>query len=127
MQKKKTVKSVKDKIFIAVSSFIAGLINAVFGTGAGMIYIIALSRLGVGRDSRIFATSSLAVLVLSAVSATAYAVRGQLPLTNALPMCIFGAIGGAIGALLLGKINPKLLRLLLAVLLIIGGVRMIRG
>ena len=127
MEKEKMKKSVKDKIFIAVSSFIAGLINAVFGTGAGMIYIIALSRLGAGRDSRIFATSSLAVLVLSAVSATAYAVRGQLPLTNALTMCIFGAIGGAIGALLLGKINPKLLRLLLAVLLIIGGVRMIRG
>ena len=64
MEKEKMKKSVKDKIFIAVSSFIAGLINAVFGTGAGMIYIIALSRLGAGRDSRIFATSSLAVLVL---------------------------------------------------------------
>ncbi len=117
----------RKKIMIGVSAFIAGIINSVFGTGAGMIYIIALSRVGVFKDSDIFASSSLGVLALSAVSAIAYAIRGELHLSLAAPICIFGAIGGIIGAMLLGKINPKILRLLLSVLLIIGGVRMIRG
>ena len=118
--------TVKKGLIIVLISFIAGMVNAVFGTGAGMVYILLLGGLFKSKGERdIFASVSFAVLGLCIVSDVVYAIRGNFSIKNSWYYAIAGGIGGTIGALLLNVIKPRYLKMLLALFLIYAGIRMI--
>ena len=67
------------------------------------------------------ATSSVGVLLLSLFSALLYGHSAD-PFRHISPLFLLpAAVGGAIGAALLGKVPVKALKLLLAILLIVSG------
>ena len=110
---------------IIAASFVAGTVNALFGTGAGMIFILILNLLYRNAQKEVFASVSFAVLILSAVSAVMYARSGIFSLSDSWYYAVCGAVGGIIGAFLLEKIRAKYLNIILALLLLYSGVRMI--
>ncbi len=110
---------------IIVASFIAGIVNALFGTGAGMIFILTLNLINKGAQKEVFASVSVVVLILSVISAFMYAKAGEFSLSESWYYALCGTVGGIVGALLLDKIKAKYLNVILALLLIYCGARMI--
>lgn len=114
----KKEKSKKSFARICASLF-AGVLNGLLGTGGGIPLYFLLAKEGKGRGA--YATASVCVLLLSAQ--TLFLYRGAaVPLTTVSPFLpLFAVIGGCIGALLLGKVNTRLLRLFFGLLLLFSG------
>ena len=107
------------KVRATLTAFLAGTLSGFFGTGGGVPLWFAAMKTGDIR--RALATSATGVLFLSSFSALLYAGDTR-PFAHITPMfLLFGVIGGAIGAALLGKAPTRLLKLLLAFLLIGSG------
>ncbi len=109
----------KEKTHV-LSAVFAGLLNGTLGTGGGIpLWFSAIKR----TDRRsAFATGAFGVLILSFVtllsSGQATAAVGAMHPASPL----FAVLGGALGALLLGKIPLSVLKWIFAVLLIGSGV-----
>ena len=73
-----------------------------------------------------YATAISVMLPATAVSTAVYFLNGGIADTHTLLLLSLpAAAGGAVGALLLGRIDGKWLKRLFSVLVIISGVRMI--
>lgn len=81
-----------------------------------------------GRDQSLqghalFANSLAVMLPLSLVSLGVSALSAPLPLVEALPFLLGGAVGAVIGGRSFGRVSVKALRLLFAAFLCYAGVR----
>ena len=108
---------------LAAASLVAGLFNGFFGTGGGMVLVLSLSALlGRDRGKEAFVLSSFGVLVFSIVSLAVYPSQGTADAFLAFaPPAI---LGGALGALLFGRIGTRLLRKIFAALLLYSGLKL---
>lgn len=121
----KTDAATRRALLLAVSSFGAGVLNGLLGTGGGMVLIFVLTYLMRGeRGKEAFIISSVGVLTFSLVSSVFYGLGGNLDLA-ALPRFALPAMVGAVaGALLIERISLVWLRRIFAVLLIWSGLKM---
>ena len=101
------------------ASFFAGILNGLLGTGGGIPLYFILSK--EGGDKRAYATASAAVLLLSLQTVFLYQGDAVSPDTVSPFLPFLAVLGGSIGALLLGKIDRRLLRLIFALLLLFSG------
>ena len=101
----------------------AGLVNGLFGGGGGMVFLPILSRFGRLDQRKLYATCVGVIFPVCLVSAGVYLLRGELPLTEALPYLAGGLIGGWLGGKLYGKVSPKWLKGLFAAFLFYGAAR----
>lgn len=122
--KKELSKLKKGKLFLLLgASLAAGILNAMLGTGGGIILIYALSHVFKEKQNRdIFALSLCAVFVMTLLSAALYGIGGRFTLRDFLPLIIPSLAGGALGSFLLTKIKGKVLKRIFSVLLIISGI-----
>ncbi len=103
---------------------LAGFVNGFLGTGGGILllfgsYFLNRSRKSDTRD--LFASTALVTLILSAVSAVVYFLKGSIG-TDSLPSYLIPALfGGALGAFLLDRLPTGFLEKLFAVLVIVAG------
>lgn len=103
----------------AVAALLAGFLNGLLGTGGGVPLYFVLSR--EGAEKKGYATASVGILLLSLQTLFLYRKDFVSP-TVVTPFLPFLAVtGGAVGAMLLGKVHTKSLRILFALLLIISG------
>ena len=125
--------TVPSAVWLLPAGFAAGIINGLLGCGGGIITVLALTSLlpeakdAAERTRRIFATTVVVVLPMSAASALVYGRYGLLSLSDMLPVMIPAAVGGALGGFLLDRINTQVLKKLFAVLMVYSGVRLIFG
>ena len=102
----------------------AGVINGVFGTGGGTVIVFALSALA-GRlfpDRRMIFANAIAIILPPAVVSTlVYASFSPPDPATVTAIALCSLAGGALGALLLGKLKGRVLRLIFAVLMILSG------
>ena len=102
----------------------AGVINGVFGTGGGTVIVFALSALA-GRlfpDRRMIFANAIAIILPPAVVSTlVYASFSPPDPATVTAIALCSLTGGALGALLLGKLKGRVLRLIFAVLMILSG------
>ena len=110
----------------SLSGAAAGIVNGLFGAGGGMILVPLLNRFGKLKDKETFATSLSVIFPLSLISIIVHSTRQVLPICEGLPYLIGGTIGGTIGALALKKVSSKYLHLLFGILIIWGGIRLLR-
>lgn len=111
--------------FLALAALGAGLLNGFFGTGGGMLLVIALSRLLCdGRKKDAFIYSSVGVLAFCVASLALYGTRGGASGDALSGYVLPAALGGMLGALLFGRIGTRLLRKLFAALLLYSGLKM---
>lgn len=110
--------------FAACGGLLAGIANGLFGTGGGMLLLPILASHCTDRP-RAHATCLCVMLVLSAVSAIFYAMDGAIAFSLLWPYLLGGLGGGCMGALLLHKIPPKLLRRGFGLAVLAAGVRLL--
>ncbi len=107
----------------------AGFLNGVLGAGGGIVLVYALSPLRKERDpSEVrdnFAATVACVLPMTALSAILYTADNAVPAAGTSALFLPAAMGGLVGALLLDKIDTKLLKKLFAALVLFGGLRML--
>ena len=113
----------KFKLKCALSGGIAGFINGFFGGGGGMLLVPMLAGLDELEERETFATSLSVTLPLSIISASIYMWRQDITITSLLPFLIGGIPGAVIAGLTFKKIPTKLLRRLMGILIILGGIK----
>ena len=107
----------------ALSGACAGLVNGFFGGGGGMLLIPLLTRFCGLEDKHAFATCVAIIAPLCAVSAGIYFFRGGLDWSLAWPYMAGGLLGGLVAGRSFEKVPAKLLRRILALLILYGGVK----
>ena len=114
--------NVNDKIKKNGVGTLIGIINGLLGAGGGMLAVPLLTKFGLD-EKRSHATSIAVILPLSAVSAAAYFIKGNIKFTEAGVYLLPGAVGAIIGAWLLGKIPDKWLRRIFGAFMVWAGIR----
>jgi uncharacterized membrane protein YfcA len=118
--------SARKLIPLALLSLLAGVLNALLGAGGGVVLILAIQLYyGDKKVKNSFAITNLAVMVFSLISLFSYIEGGMLHAKECLPYVFPALAGGTIGALLLGRIKTRYLKLIFASLMLYSGVKMI--
>lgn len=114
-------------IRLAAGGFAAGVVNGIFGNGGGVVIVFLLSGMGLlFSDKReIFANVTAAVLPIAITSALIYSSVVPPRASDVIAVASASLAGGILGAFILGKINPKALKIIFASLMIISGIMMI--
>ena len=117
----------KQKFLTVVFGAITGFINGFFGGGGGMIVVPVMTILMKVEQKVAHATALAVILPVSVISAIIYFWGGVsgLELTPMLTTSISVIGGGILGALILKKIDNKLLVKIFAVLMLIAGIKML--
>ena len=119
-------KEKKTDTILALSAIFAGIINILVGAGGGVLIIFAMQFfMREIEEKSIYAITNTAIMILSLVSLFSYVSSGELRLPDIYPFLVPALVGGAIGALLLGRIKTKHLRLVFAAITFYSGVRMV--
>lgn len=106
----------------ALLALLSGMINALFGGGGGMLVVPALNRCLEVEEKKAHASAIAVMLPLSLLSGFVYTMRG----VHAFPLLLSvgggAAIGGAVGALLLGKMPREFLSVIFYAVMIYAGI-----
>ena len=108
-------------ILSIILSFFAGVINGIFGGGAGMLIVPILEEIMHLKTKSAHATAVLIVLPLCLVSVIAYLITDKFDFTNGFWVLIGVVLGGIVGAFLLKKLDAKIIRFIFAFLVIFAG------
>lgn len=120
----KLVSEITYNVFLAVASaFLVGIVSGIVGAGGAFILIpIMLTLLRI--PTRITIASSLAIVFLSAVGGVAGKIAaGGIPLWPAVFAVIGSLLGAPLGAYLSRRMNVKMLRYALVVLIAVTAVK----
>lgn len=113
---------------LAAGGFAAGVVNGIFGNGAGVVIVFLLGGVcgELLPDKRaIFANVTAAVLPMALVSALIYSSYSPPSLSDAVSVSAASLAGGIIGACLLGKISAAALKKIFAAVMIVSGIVML--
>ena len=117
--------SLKKKVMLVFLGGLVGFLNGFFCGGGGMICVPTLEK-GLGLDNkRAHATAIAVIFPLSLVSCAIYIFKGAI---QSLPLLTVGLgvlAGGIAGSFALKFIPSKTLRIIFAVIMLVGGVRLI--
>jgi uncharacterized membrane protein YfcA len=108
--------------------FLAGVLTVLLGIGGGFILVPAMIYL-LAMPARVVIGTSLAmVLTVSAATTMVHAITTRsVDIVLAGLLLVGGVIGAQYGALLTLRIKPDLLRLALAIIILLVGLRMLLG
>jgi uncharacterized membrane protein YfcA len=124
MQNNKKTNEVNIFLLI-ISGLFIGFINGFWGGGGGMICVPILVNLLKLPEKKGHATTILIMLPLCISSFIVYLIKGSIDVYLAVNIGIGFVIGGIIGAMLLKNINNVVLKLIFAVIIILGGIKLI--
>ncbi len=114
------------KTWLSVSGgALTGLCNGLFGGGGGMIAVPYLERAAGYPVQRAHATAIAVVLPTTLVSCIVYLLYGLVPFSVVLPVALGAIPGGFLGAKLLKRVDPKVVSLVFALLMLAAGLRML--
>ena len=121
MENKKT----RRYILLALATFLSGIINSLIGAGGGIILVFALQWF-LGREGirNSFAITNAAIFIFSLISVYSYIRKDMFDFKDSFPYILPAFLGGSVGALLLGKVKTKHLKLIFAAIMLYSGVRM---
>ena len=108
--------------------FVAGILTMLLGIGGGFIMVPAMIYV-LGMAARVvIGTSLVVILAVSAAATFIHAITTQsVDIVLAVLLLLGGVIGAQYGAMLTTRIKPDLLRLALAVIILLVGLRMALG
>lgn len=109
------------KFALPIAGVISGFLNGLFGSGGGVAAVMFI-RNAIEDEKRAHATSTLAMLMMSAVSFALYLVGEHVELRDGLVFIPGGIAGAFLGCLILKKIEPQKLRRLFGAVVAISGV-----
>lgn len=118
------MKKVK-KIHIVLFAGLIGIINGLFGGGGGMIVVPVLTKFFGFSQKEAQATALFVILPISIASSIVYITHNSINFATSWPAILSIIIGGIGGALLLNKLNNKVVRIIFIILILISGVSML--
>lgn len=112
-------------IWLILAGLLIGWVNGFWGGGGGMICVPVLISLLKLPEKRAHATTLLVMLPLSICSFVVYLLKGSVDVKMSLVVGVGFVVGGVLGAMILKNINNIVLRLVFALVIIAGGVKML--
>ena len=109
----------------ATIGFLSGILNGLFGSGAGTVVVFAMERFLKTDPKKTHSSAVLIILMMSLVSAFFYVTRGYFEFKLWLYVSIGGICGGFLGAKLLSKISKKWLKIIFGVVILAAAYKMI--
>lgn len=117
--------SFKKKVMLVFLGAIVGFINGFFGGGGGVVGVPVIEK-GLGVDNKTAHASCLSlILPLSIVSSAIYIFSNTVESNLLISVGSGVIIGGMVGSLLLKILPAKIVRVIFAVILLAGGIRLI--
>lgn len=113
------------KIMLLFLGGMIGFINGFFGGGGGMICVPTLEKALKLDNKRAHATAIAVIFPLSLISCAIYIFKGSI---QSLPLLTVGLgvlAGGIAGSISLKYIPSKVLRIIFAIIMFVGGVRLV--
>ncbi len=113
------------KIMLLLLGGMIGFINGFFGGGGGMICVPTLEKALKLDNKRAHATAIAVIFPLSLISCAIYIFKGSI---QSLPLLTVGLgvlVGGIAGSISLKYIPSKVLRIIFAIIMFVGGVRLV--
>lgn len=118
------MKKVK-KLHIVLFGAVIGLINGLFGGGGGMVVVPVLTKFFGFTQKEAQATAIFVILPISIASSIIYITHNSINFAESWPVILSVVIGGAGGALLLNKLDNKVVRFIFIGLILFSGVMML--
>lgn len=115
----------KDIVLGLIFGVFVGFINGFFGGGGGMLVVPVLYYIFKMPEKISHATALFVILPLSIASSIIYIIKGGVLSLNLLYSGIGFIVGGIIGAVLLKKLNNKVLRIIFAGIMLIAGIKLL--
>ncbi len=109
-------------ILTILGGILVGSLNGLFGGGGGMVAVPVLSKIMKLDTKRSHATAILVILPVCIISAVIYFLKNNIEWQKLIPIGSGVFVGGIIGAILLNKLNSKLIRIVFDILMIIAGI-----
>ena len=125
---KKRMLSAQTVARLSAGGLAAGVVNGIFGNGGGVVVVFLFSSMAslLFSDRReIFSNVTAAVLPIALTSALIYSSVSPPKASDAVAVGAASLAGGIAGAMLLGRIDPRALKIIFAVLMVISGILMI--
>lgn len=117
--------SYKQKLKFALAGFLAGLVNGLLGSGGGILIVLYLTIIAKEERKKAQATAIAIILPLTILSSVIYFKSGFVDWSLLWKVSLGGVAGAILGAVLLNKLRPKLIKKLFGVFLVIAGIRML--
>ncbi len=117
--------SAKNKWLLVLFGSLAGFVNGFLGGGGGVIVVAVLLSLMALPQKNAQATALLVILPLTVVSAIVYLAKGFVQWEPTLWVTVGVVLGGIVGALLLSKLKSDVVKIIFAIVLILGGVKLL--
>ena len=108
-----------------IGGLFVGFLNGFFGGGGGMVVVPLLIFLLNLPEKKAHASAIFVILPLCVVSSIVYIIKGSIDWLQLLYSTIGFVIGGVVGALLLKKLDNKVLRIVFAIIMVGAGVKML--
>jgi len=116
----------KSNVFwLILAGLFIGFVNGFWGGGGGMICVPILVNLLKLPEKKGHATTILIMLPLCIASFIVYLLKGSVDIGLAVNVGVGFVLGGVLGALLLNKINNVILKFIFAIIIILGGIKLI--
>ena len=112
------------KSALVLGGVAAGFINGFLGGGGGVVIVSLLLSVVKLDQKKSQATALLVILPLTVVSAVVYFIYGNVDWATVLWTTLGVVAGGILGALLLKKLKGNVVKMIFAVILILGGIKM---
>lgn len=112
------------KIKLSFYGLLIGIINALFGSGGGIIAVSILNKL-YGNRKKAQATAVSIILPLSLITAYFYLSKGYLSVKDAFPYIVPGFFGAVLGGKILKNTSSNILRIIFSLVMLWAGVRLI--
>ncbi len=109
----------------AIIGFAGGILNGMFGSGAGTVVVFAMERFLKTDAKKTHSSAVLIILIMSLVSACFYVSKGYFDFKLWTGAVIGGGLGGILGAKVLSKIKTKWLKLIFSFFVLWAAYKMI--
>lgn len=120
----KKIKLKQVLILIGVG-FVGGVINGLFGAGAGLLLVPLIKIVSKLEEKKVHATTLSCVMMMCVVNSIVFFINKQIDFGLTL-WCLIGSLAGAVlGTFLLQKFKNKVISLIFSCLLVLSGVLMI--
>ncbi len=112
------------KLKMGVAGLLAGFINGLLGSGGGVLIVLYLTIMAKTGRKNAQATAIAVILPMAILSSIIYARGGYVAWSHLWKVSAGGVAGAILGAVLLNQLQPKFLKKLFGIFLIIAGIRM---
>ena len=115
----------KQIILLIIVGVAGGIINGLFGAGAGLLLVPMIKLVSKLDEKKVHATTLGCVMFMCIASSVIFLIKKQVDFELTLWCFIGSLIGAVVGTFLLQKFKNKVINIIFSGLLVVAGVLMI--